>query len=178
MSDLLALVYKSAFYLKDGKIKRKIPVYLPEMPTAVFELIKNTNAFDLRIIKDGTGAKIGALKLTFFKMKHPVETYAVRCDEDGRVLSYTADTVYNDNIEGLLAGASVALADACVLERDFNEKSPHISVRDIARLTNISRSKIILIHLPPDGERGEILKEALSENQNSELGDENIWYEI
>jgi ribonuclease BN (tRNA processing enzyme) len=178
MSDILALVYKSAFYLKDGKITRKIPVYLPETPTAVFELIKNTNAFDLRIIHDGTSVEIGSLTLTFFKMKHPVETYAVKCSEHGKSLSYTADTLYNDNIAKVIDGASVVFADACVLARDFNEKSPHISVRDIARLTKQSRSKIVLIHLPPEGGHGEILKEALFENENSELGDESVWYEI
>jgi ribonuclease BN (tRNA processing enzyme) len=178
MSDILALVYKSAGYLKSGKIARKIPVYLPETPTAVFELIKNSNAFDLRIIRDGTSVEIGALKLKFFAMKHPVETYAVRCFEDGKILSYTADTLCNDNIAKAIEEASIVFADACVLERDFNEKSPHISVRDIARLTRESGSKIVLIHLPPEGGHGEILKEALSENGNSELGDEGIWYEI
>jgi ribonuclease BN (tRNA processing enzyme) len=178
MSDLLALVYKSASYLKEGKITRKIPLYLPETPTAVFELVKNSNAFDIHIIKDGAGAEIGTLTLKFFAMKHPVETYAARCFEDGKVLSYTADTLYNDNIAKVIEGAAIVFADACVLERDFNEKSPHIAVRDIARLTKKSGSKIVLIHLPPEGGHAEILKEALSENENSELGNEGIWYEI
>ncbi|MDR2090700.1 MAG: MBL fold metallo-hydrolase [Clostridiales bacterium] len=178
MSDVLALVYKSEIYRKEGRINRKIPLYLPETPEDVFRLVKDADAFDLRVVTDGMSVETGSVTLTFFKMKHPVETYAVKCFEDGKSLSYTADTVYNDNIEKALAGSSAVFADACVLERDFNEKSPHISVREIARLTKKSGAKIVLIHLPPEGGHKEILDEALAENENSELGNENIWYEI
>ncbi|MDR2046907.1 MAG: MBL fold metallo-hydrolase [Clostridiales bacterium] len=178
MSDVLALVYKCEIYEREGRLKNKIPLYLPDTPSDVFALLERTGAFDLRVVKDGDEAFFKSLKLTFFAMKHPVETYAVRCEADGKALAYTADTVYNENIARLIEGCSSVFADACVLARDFNEKSPHISVRDIARLTRESRSKIVLIHLPPEGDLDGILEEALSENENAALGETGVWYEV
>ncbi|MDR3264318.1 MAG: MBL fold metallo-hydrolase [Clostridiales bacterium] len=174
MCDILPLVYKCAC---DKTLRKKLTVYLPETPADVFAVIRNTGAYDLRIIKDGMTVQINSLKLTFFAMTHPVETYAVRAEEDGKVVAYTADTTENGNIKKLISGCSYVLADACVLEKDA-AGAPHISVKKIARLTSESRSKIILIHLPPEGGHGEILREATSENECSYLADTEVYYEI
>ncbi|MDR1906338.1 MAG: MBL fold metallo-hydrolase [Clostridiales bacterium] len=178
MSDLLPLVYKSAIYIKEKRLDKKITVYLPETPTDIFSVIKNSEAFDLKIIKDDMTALIKGLKLKFFAMKHPCETYAVRVESDGAIAAYTADTVYNENIKDLISGCKYVFADACVLDKDYTDKSPHISVKNIARLTNESGAKLVLVHLPPDGGLDDILEEAKSENKNSEIADESKDYEI
>ena len=177
MCDILGIVYKCLKYRSDGVFKGGLPVYLPETPKDIFSLLEKTGAFDLRVIKDGESVAVGSMKLTFISMTHPVETYAVRIEEDGDAVAYTADTTCNENLGRLLSGSRLALVDACVLEKDYNERTPHISVAKISELAKDYGVKPVLIHLPhTEEERFEILKEARSKNLSAELGENGKRY--
>ncbi|MDR3293359.1 MAG: MBL fold metallo-hydrolase [Clostridiales bacterium] len=170
ISDLFSLVYRSR--------ETKIPVYLPESPKEIFDIIEGTNAFDLYPIKDGMTVNIGSVLLKFCKMTHPVETYAIRAECGKNVLVYTADTTYNENIAPTIRGSRYVFADACVRGEEHTKYSPHISVKEIARITREAGAEIVLIHLPPVSDNGDILREALSENPAAKLGETDIWYEF
>ena len=170
MADFLPFNYMVA-YLHD-KIKKPIEIYRPATPKPVVELMGvDRQEMIFHDIVDKMTATIGDVEVTFMKVNHPVECYALRVHEKGgKTLLYTGDTTLFDGIESIFEGADVVLGDACVLEKDWTEKSPHIGVRSLAKMVDRVGAHFILTHLPDnEKEIEELLAEAKEVNEDSEI---------
>ena len=70
-----------------------IPVYAPRGLESLLRVGPSTNpTFEWHHITDGSTVKIGGMTFTFSRTDHIYETLAVRVDEGGRSLGYSADT--------------------------------------------------------------------------------------
>ena len=82
---------------------------------------ETTRRFDLEFVEleDGTGTRIGPLKVTPYGVVHPsgAPSYALRVALEDRILAYSGDTEWTDALIGAASGA-----DLFICECNFSEK--------------------------------------------------------
>lgn len=92
--------------------------------------------------------QIGPFQVTVDQMVHPVETYGVRLEHNGKVLTYSADTSPCESLIKLAAGADVFLCEASYLDGEMNPPGLHLTGREAgehARRAGVKR--LLLTHL-------------------------------
>jgi len=180
MGDMLILRYALEIWkargLYDGG---PIPVYLPENPKEVYALIASAPVFKPIVISDGFKTDIGSISFTFREMTHPVQSFAMAAEYGGKKLVYTGDTIMNQYLEGFAGGADLLVADAGMLERDKNEKSPHLSAAEVGRIaTGAGVKRLILSHAWPDYAEEDIINEAAEGFDNPIMAEEMKTYVV
>ena len=96
--------------------------------------------------------RIGPLTVTAARMAHPVETWGMRVEHDGRVLSYSADTGPCDNLVELARDADLALFESS-FEADRDTHAPkdlHLTGGQAGEAASLAGARrLVLTHLPP-----------------------------
>ncbi len=91
---------------------------------------------------------IGPFTVTVDQMSHPVETYGVRLEHDGKVLAYSADTAPCDALVRLAQGADVFLCEASYLDGVENPPDLHLTGREAGEhATKAEVGRLVLTHL-------------------------------
>jgi ribonuclease BN (tRNA processing enzyme) len=91
---------------------------------------------------------LGPFTVTVDQVNHPVETYGVRLEHDGRVLCYSSDTAPCEALLRLAQGADVFLCEASYLDGVDNPPDLHLTGREAgeaAMKANVER--LVLTHL-------------------------------
>lgn len=123
---------------------------------------------------------VGPFSISFLMTAHPVPCFAMRIEADEKVLIYTADTSFKEELIAFSEKADVLLCE-CNLYGDQNGKGPgHMTSVDagtLARRADVN--KLVLTHLPHFG-RLEQLKEEAGEiySGNIELATGEMVIEI
>nr|CAA9329264.1 MAG: Metal-dependent hydrolases of the beta-lactamase superfamily III [uncultured Nocardioidaceae bacterium] len=108
-----------------------------------------------------TDTPIGPFSVRVARVVHPVESYAVRVEHEGRSLVYSGDTGPGAALVELAAGADLLLCEASFLETGVNPPDLHLTGRQAgehARDAGVQR--LVLTHVPPWTDRDEVLAEA------------------
>jgi ribonuclease BN (tRNA processing enzyme) len=93
---------------------------------------------------------IGPFAVTVDRLNHPVETYGVRLEHNGRVLAYSADTAQCDALDRLAAGADLFLCEASYLDGMQNPPDLHLTGREAGEVaTKAGVGQLLLTHLVP-----------------------------
>lgn len=119
MSDMLPMHY----YFQFHPLARPLNVLLPGAPAEVRTLIEDKQ-FDLWPMRE---TMIGEMRLRFCRVRHPVPTYAISVECDGRRLVYTGDTNTEPVLELFADGADLLLADAGFQAPIITRTLPHLS---------------------------------------------------
>jgi ribonuclease BN (tRNA processing enzyme) len=91
---------------------------------------------------------IGPFQVTVDRVLHPVETYGVRIEHEGRVLTYSADTAPCEALIRLAQGADVFLCEASYLDGVDNPPDIHLTGREAGEhATKAGVGKLLLTHL-------------------------------
>jgi len=91
---------------------------------------------------------IGPFQVTVDRVLHPVETYGVRLEHNGRVLTYSADTAPCEALIRLAQGADVFLCEASYLDGVDNPPDIHLTGREAGEhATKAGVGKLLLTHL-------------------------------
>ncbi len=119
-----------------------------------------TEEFDFHHIPDQEW-RIGPFTLRADRMDHPVEAYGFRVEACGRTMAYSGDTAACPELEELIRGADLFLAEAAF--RDDADNPPHIHMTgsDAARLAQRAGvGMLVLTHIPPWHDKQDALQEA------------------
>ena len=143
-SDLLPLRY----LLDDLGVTLNVITHREDSPW--YDTLFSHPRFNIISADENTAVKAGNLSLSFYKMKHPAENYAVKIKGE-KTFFYTGDTVYCDALVPAAAGSDMILADCCK-HADF--KGPHMTCADAIRLCKETGSPLIATHLAPGYEPG------------------------
>jgi ribonuclease BN (tRNA processing enzyme) len=131
-----------------------IEARLTQVMEALFENSSKTRQkFELSVIalEPGTDWTFGAMKVTPFPVVHggsggPFLAY--RIEMDGRVIAYSADTEWTDNVVPLARNADLFIAEAYFYERTVTN---HLSLKTLeAHLAEIEPKQLILTHMSDD----------------------------
>lgn len=94
--------------------------------------------------------ELGPFTITFAQVNHPIETYAMRVEVAGRVLTYSADTACADALVDLATGSDVLLCEATYLHGTDFPPGLHLTgmqAGEHAHRAGVGR--LLLTHLPP-----------------------------
>jgi ribonuclease BN (tRNA processing enzyme) len=147
-----------------GLDRRDVPMYAPRGVYALMEGIVGRSGlmptFLPKMVADGSVARVGDLRLQFSRTDHPVETLAVRVDDEGApgstALVYSADTGPGWSVARFGEGIGLAVVEATFLAADVGDAgSVHrtaASTGEDARAAGVER--LLVTHVPPgaDGE--------------------------
>ena len=110
-----------------------------------------SSAFDFVEWTAGTH-DIGPLSVTVARVAHPVETWGMRLEHDGRTLLYSADTGPCDALVGLGKDADLALIESS-FEAGRDDSAPrdlHLTGSEAGTAaTRAGVRRLVLTHLPP-----------------------------
>lgn len=134
-----------------------IPVYGPrgteEFLSRLLEQ-RERGAFDEYLVftEIGAGETLDLLpmKFTFERSHHPIETLAMRIEADGRSLGYTSDTGPTDQLDDLLKGVDVLIAEASTHTPREGLEDVHMTSEQTGRLAAaVGAGKLVLTHISP-----------------------------
>lgn len=140
VSDLLAFRY----LLEELRVT--ITVYTAKNDSEWYKILLNHPLINTINIDEFSKINIKGINLSFYKMSHPVDNYAIKI-KGTRTLVYTGDTIYNENILNAAEGADLLLAD-CSKPAGFN--GPHMTVEEAVMLQEKIKIKILATHISPD----------------------------
>lgn len=91
---------------------------------------------------------IGPFTVTVDRVNHPVETYGVRLEHGGSVLTYSADTAKCDPLVRLAQGADLFLCEASYLDGVANPPDLHLTGGEAGEVaTKAGVGRLVLTHL-------------------------------
>jgi ribonuclease BN (tRNA processing enzyme) len=122
-------------------------VFEPEFPVVV------------QAMKPGDRIELGRESmLSVAKSPHTAESLAVRIENRGRVLCYTGDTAYSEDLAGFFSRADVLISECSF--REPRQDARHLSIAETARLaTHASVAKLIVTHFYFDVDEAELKAE-------------------
>lgn len=93
---------------------------------------------------------IGPFSVTVDRVNHPVETYGVRIEHGGKVLTYSADTAPCEALLRLATGADLFLCEASYLDGADNPPGLHLTGGEAGEAaTKADVGRLLLTHLIP-----------------------------
>lgn len=143
ISDFGVLSYAINFLLGN----RKINLYMFDDGSNQAQLIKNNSAFNIINVEEGVIYKEGVFEFSFFKMSHPIISYGIKIFDGVKTLSYTGDTTIEGDINSLIRGADLLIADGCFLEKDYSNKKPHMSIKQVCDIAETFKVKTLVSHI-------------------------------
>lgn len=129
------------------------PVAAPERIAAAYgadnEPMSINDVYTFYALQPGS-FPIGPLQVTVDRVNHPIETYGVRIEHEGRVVTYSADTAPCEALIRLAQGADAFLCEASYLDGVENPPDLHLTGREAAEhATKAGVGKLLLTHLVP-----------------------------
>ena len=171
MSDMLPMQYALQFNPRT----KPLPVYAPDAPEGVYELLK-APCFDLWPAEDVT---IGEMRVSFTPARHPVPTNAIAVECDGQRFAFTGDSNQDALVELFCEGADLLLADCGLSSADHRFTAPHYSAKMCGELAKNTRAKrLLLTHLNPKYDPQALLAEAQEAYSAAELAELGATYYI
>jgi ribonuclease BN (tRNA processing enzyme) len=169
ISDLLVMRYAL-----QNTNSPAIPIYLPESPENMYEIFKEETAYDTTVLSGQTRFAIRGTTVTFKKMTHSVDSFAIKVQSEKSVFVYSGDTYYNDDLAGFAKNADMLLCDAAFSNETLPEKAPHLSSAQAAAIArDAGVKKLYLTHISPLQDEDILLREAKEIFENSEITVEN-----
>jgi ribonuclease BN (tRNA processing enzyme) len=105
---------------------------------------------DIVEIDAGQTATINGVIVTAYMVEHAcgAPPFALRLEADGKVLAYTGDTEWTDNLIAAGRDADLLIAEALVFERRVKFHLDYASLK--LNLARIGARRVILTHMGPD----------------------------
>ncbi len=161
ISDAMVLRYAVGINKMKGLFHKTIPLYAPATPLEDFEKLQFENAFALQPIEESLVIHEKGLKISFKKMDHPVETYAICIENKEKKFVFSADTRYCSQLIDFSKNADLLLCESGVLERDKTATTPHLSAMEAGMIATQGQvKKLLLTHFWPEYNLQDILEEA------------------
>jgi ribonuclease BN (tRNA processing enzyme) len=105
--------------------------------------------FDFFDWKSGRAVQLGPFTVTPAQVAHPVETYALRIEEQGRVLVYSGDSGPSTALVDLASGADLFLCEASFLVGGDNPPDLHLTGREAGlHASRAGVGRLLLTHIP------------------------------
>ena len=174
ISDIFVFKYAIETKILKGHVFRKKKILLPATPEETAKKLYGENLFDMIHISEDLAMNIGDFRLSFARMPHLIESYAVTVMQGDKKLTYSGDMGKNEKIKEVVRDADVFLCESTLLKDNGDWRhSHHFSAgmaAEIASACNVK--KLLLTHLWFEEDKQEYLKEARKYFDNSFLAEE------
>lgn len=146
MADMLVLRYALQQFAARGiRVPMPLPVVAPDAPETEYRQLTSSGVFDMLPIQDKMRIRFKDVIVSFYRVIHPVPTYAMVFEQGNKKLVYSGDTGYSDDLPELFSNADLLLADTCFLQSEGGNAAPaHLTTLEIAELAKKSNVKQLL----------------------------------
>jgi ribonuclease BN (tRNA processing enzyme) len=154
-------------YRPDGQL-HQLPVYGPPgtseriaAASGFADQLGVDEVFDFVDWVENQPVQMGPFTLTPTQVAHPVETYAMRIEQGGKVFVYSGDSGPSATLVEVAKGADLFLCEASFVEGRANPVDLHLTGREAAQ--HASRAdvrRLLLTHIPPWHDSQRVLAEA------------------
>jgi ribonuclease BN (tRNA processing enzyme) len=151
-------------YVRHIRERRGVPVYSPAEVRRLVEEVHGDPEphFDWTVVSDGSTASIGGLRFRFSRTDHPVETLAMRIDEDGTSVGYSADTGPGWSLSALGGRLDLALCEATLAPEGAGTVQ-HLTAAEAGESARAAGARrLVLTHLQPGVEPSQSRAEAIA----------------
>mgnify|MGYP001166926282 FL=1 len=163
IADLGVLEYYWQLHTKryDQKI---LPIYGHDFDSEHFSELDWPNSTKAVAYDPNRQLAVGPFDIRFFKTEHLVTAYALRITErkTGKVLVFTADTRYFKELTGFCKNADLLMADTNFFADKDGTKWHMTSTESATLAKDAGVKKLLLTHLPADGDLNQLKQEATS----------------
>lgn len=155
LMDIYSLRHAVEAANREGRMNRRIPLYLPYGPAEDFNRIMGFNkVFELQLIDElpaPKGVTVAGFQVTFVPSKHNLPAYSIAVTGSKRFV-FSGDTAYNEELIKLAGGADLFLCEASGLDKDAEYlKDNHLTARQAGELARAAGVKRLMItHFYPE----------------------------
>ncbi len=111
------------------------------------------------VLDDEASYTIGKLTVTFRRVTHAVDSYAMRI-RGTRTLVYSSDSEYDEGLLDLATGADMLLCESTFAGRESGIGTSHFTAKEVARLaTKAGVQATVATHFWPTTDRGKAAEE-------------------
>jgi ABC-type uncharacterized transport system permease subunit len=136
-----------------------LPIYGPQ--GEFFRLLKWEDYTYGVGFDENSNLTLGPFEISFIKNIHPLEAYSARIKCKDKVLSYTSDTSYFEDLAGFFKGSDLLICECSFYSDMDGTKAGHLTSSQAGLLAEKARvRKLILTHLPHFGDLNNLLAEA------------------
>lgn len=158
--DIGPMQYARLIKTQLGQVNKTLPVYAPKdsMFFNQMTLDDYTKGFQF---DETSNLNIGPFKISFIKNIHPVSSYSIKIECDSKILTFSSDTSYFENLCDFFAESDILLCECSFYGNMDGTKAGHLNSKQagtIAQKANVK--KLVLTHLPHFGELNDLIKEA------------------
>lgn len=172
MADLLIMRYALHF----AKCAR-LPLYLPKTPENIYNLLAEAPQYKTNIIENKMNAQVQDVAISFERMTHSVESFAVKIRYKEKILVYSGDTSQNGTLSEFAEGAHLLICDAQFCSQTIFAGAPHMSAAQAASAAaKAGAHKLLLTHIHPDQDESLLLSEAKEIFAHTLVAQENAQY--
>jgi len=148
MGDLHILKYALETKVAFGEWKHPISLCIPPTPEERVKDLNYNNVFSIHFINEKTIINIGKFVLSFARMQHSIESYAISVESCSKKIVYSGDTVYNERLIDFAKEADIFLCESTFSRESLNHKeTPHMiafEAGSIAKAANVDT--LLLTH--------------------------------
>lgn len=180
-ADLFVLKYGLESRLALGQHLAPLPLRLPAAPQELLPFLESDQAFATTYIEDGMLSQLGDLSLSFVRMQHALESYAVVVKAEGKRFVYSGDTVYNPRLVNAASQADLFLCEATAVGslHTLAGEIPHMTARQAAETAvQAGVRRLLLTHFWYEIPREAYLAEARQVYPDAQASEELVTYEI
>ncbi len=163
MADMLVLRYAlQQLSARGRRVPLPVTVLAPDTPELEYRQLAASGVYDMVPVQDNLKVHFQDITVTFHRVIHPVPTYALVVEHEGRKLVYTGDTGYREDLVSLCADADLLLADTNFLRSDMIGAMPaHLTTEQVAYIAKTANVKqLVCTHIWGGGYTdAQILKE-------------------
>lgn len=160
-ADIIPLRYALETRRSKGETIQPVHVYLPSAPRWLLKELSANDVFTLHQIQDRFQVTDGPLAMMFRKVVHTVPSYAVRIENGSSSFVYSSDTAVCNSLVSIAKDADVFLCEASYIGENASQAGHHLSALSAGYIASSAKvRRLLLTHLPNDGEVQLIVREA------------------
>ncbi len=166
-NDIGAYMFSRLVNTQLGRVDKPLSIYGPYSSEKEKE-ISAVPYNDFYAIHMCSKLEIGPFYITFMKTVHPVETYGMKIECEGKQIVYTSDTSFTEELVEFAAGADLLIAESSLYDGMDGETSGHMTAKEAGILAARADAKqTLLTHLPHYGNLEELLTSAKAQGKSA-----------
>lgn len=171
-SDIGVYMFSRLVNTQLKRTSSPLNIYGPKNPDFERE-VKQVEYSKFNVFDESTVLEIGPFTISFSKNVHPVDSYSIKIECEGKTIVYTSDTSYYEKLVSFAKDAHILIAECSFYEGMDGKEAGHMNAVDVGILAKKTKAKeVVLTHLPHYGNLQELLLSAKSQgNPNIVLGE-------
>lgn len=163
ISDIFPFQYEAAISSNLGKRKKPLEIYAHNLDSK-FNSLNYKGMTIAKVIDENTKLRFGDLNISFKWVKHEVPCLAMRFKEQGKVISYSGDTEWCNNVLEISKDADLLICETSLFNNQAEKIKGHLTAGEVGKIANMSKvKKLVLTHFPHYGNLDDLVKEAKEE---------------